>query len=250
MAKIGYGYGSEWQLLRFLGHHRTCLENAINKVIGNEQDHHFQWIDFEFDKSSSSFTGDSELKGLTFLKKLIDQDSYEVIHDEFKKYGINKYDTWQSWDAVFKCGNTIYLVEAKAHKDEIKGNIDNGGKSKNEIFAFFEKYLTEPFKPTKKEWLGHYYQLANRLATTAFLKKHLNRIGLDVKLLYIYFIYGYEKKKVIKRGNNPKYKVIEAKKSSKDAFLDAISIEKKTLGIDNIMLNDYLVELFMNSHGE
>ena len=33
MAQIGYGYGSEFQLLRFLGHHRNLLEEAIRKAI-------------------------------------------------------------------------------------------------------------------------------------------------------------------------------------------------------------------------
>ena len=34
MAQIGYG--SEFQLMRFLGHHRNLLENEIKKQIGVE----------------------------------------------------------------------------------------------------------------------------------------------------------------------------------------------------------------------
>lgn len=43
MAQIGYGYGSEFQLLRFLGHHRNVLEEAIRKVIG-DSDGSFYWL--------------------------------------------------------------------------------------------------------------------------------------------------------------------------------------------------------------
>lgn len=43
MAQIGYGYGSEFQLLRFLGHHRNLLEEAIRKVIG-DSDGSFYWL--------------------------------------------------------------------------------------------------------------------------------------------------------------------------------------------------------------
>lgn len=43
MAQIGYGYGSEIQLLRFLGHHRNVLEEAIRKVIG-DSDGSFYWL--------------------------------------------------------------------------------------------------------------------------------------------------------------------------------------------------------------
>ena len=32
MAQIGYGYGSEFHLMRFLGHHRNLLENEILTV--------------------------------------------------------------------------------------------------------------------------------------------------------------------------------------------------------------------------
>ena len=36
MAEIGYGYGSEYQLMRFLGHHREELDKTIKEHIGVE----------------------------------------------------------------------------------------------------------------------------------------------------------------------------------------------------------------------
>lgn len=32
MAEMALGYGSEYQLLRFLGHHRNLLNNEISKI--------------------------------------------------------------------------------------------------------------------------------------------------------------------------------------------------------------------------
>ena len=36
MAEMALGYGSEYQLLRFLGHHRIELDKEIKKVLGVE----------------------------------------------------------------------------------------------------------------------------------------------------------------------------------------------------------------------
>ena len=38
MAQIGYGYGSEFQLLRFMGRHRKKLKEIIVKTIGEEEE--------------------------------------------------------------------------------------------------------------------------------------------------------------------------------------------------------------------
>ena len=34
MAEMGLGYGSEYQLMRFLGHHRDDLDKMIQNAIG------------------------------------------------------------------------------------------------------------------------------------------------------------------------------------------------------------------------
>ena len=45
MGTIGYGYGSEWHLLRYLGYHRHYLSQEILNMIGGEI---LQWLDFKF----------------------------------------------------------------------------------------------------------------------------------------------------------------------------------------------------------
>ena len=43
MADIGYGYGSEWHLLRFLGYHRNALDSPILRATGGQE---IEWLDF------------------------------------------------------------------------------------------------------------------------------------------------------------------------------------------------------------
>ena len=187
MAEIGYGYGSEWHLMRFMARHRKCLERAICEKLDDEESK-FVWLDFDFaNKTDSSITGDVEIKGLSFLQsdEIKDHLSNELL-DKIKKEYIIGWENTQSWDAIFLKGNTIFLVEAKAHRDELKsGNDIHGGKSHKEIKSFIGRQFSSLGINENDEWLKNYYQFANRLATTIFLKKHLNDINLDVKLLYI-----------------------------------------------------------------
>lgn len=68
MAKLGYGYGSEFQLLRFMGRHRQLLEAEIRTQI--HDDGEFCWLDFGFNTSEEDFIGDEERSGLDFLNEL------------------------------------------------------------------------------------------------------------------------------------------------------------------------------------
>ena len=40
---MALGYGSEYQLLRYLGHHRNYLNDEIRKVIGEGP---IMWLDY------------------------------------------------------------------------------------------------------------------------------------------------------------------------------------------------------------
>lgn len=225
MAQIGYGYGSEFHLLRFMGRHRKKLEEIISKEI-NESGI-FDWKDFEYSSPNVNITGDSELKGLSFLK---DNPNYNEVYAEYSKYGINNKDNWQNWDAVFTLNGVIYLVEAKAHAGEITGNNVNGGQSYNAILKFMEEML--PQLPVSAKWMGCYYQLANRLATTALLQKH----EVKAKTMCIYFVNGYNKRIEEKR----KLVEVENKNTSEEDFKKAIKEEFNYLGIDYKDISDLL----------
>ena len=120
MAQIGYGYGSEFQLMRFLGHHRHLLESEICKQTGIGEGQ-FNWLDFDFADRRKVISGDKELSGLLFLSKIpfLDKETIDVILKDYTSYKISNINTWQSWDAIFTLDKTIYLGEAKAHVGEM-----------------------------------------------------------------------------------------------------------------------------------
>lgn len=226
MAQIGYCYGSEYHLMRFLGHHRDLLDERIKK--GLNESGIIRWLDFEFDDPLSSLSGDKELKGLSFLEKLnLPKDEVQSVISDYHDYKINTIDNWQCWDAVFTLNDTLYLVEAKAHTSELSsGDDEHGGKSKEEILRFFREqleYNPEYQLSISNIWLKKYYQFANRLATAAFL----NKKGIKTKVLYIYFINGFDKR-VVESQNI--YRVYEDNASQKD-YEKAIIREKQSLSI-------------------
>ncbi len=177
MSQIGYGYGSEWHLLRYLGYHRHDLGEAIRSATDGDV---VDWLDFPF--NPSNYFCDDEWKGLDFLGK---------DHHLIAEWG----EWWPqsgnppNWDAIgrirFGDREEWLLVEAKANLNEIKsrcGAKDNGG------LPLIRKALDETKNavgaPPAADWLKPYYQLANRLATLHFL----NSRGEPARLLYVYFL--------------------------------------------------------------
>ena len=224
MAQIGYGYGSEFQLMRFLGHHRHLLESEICKQTGIGEGQ-FNWLDFDFADRRKVISGDKELSGLLFLSKIpfLDKETIDVILKDYKRYKIRNINTWQSWDAVFTLDKTIYLVEAKARVGEMAYDPKER-KSDNEILSFMEDNLSA--LPVSSEWLKRYYQLANRLATTAFLQKK----GISAKTICIFFTNGYSEPILGKRK-----KIVNMANTNDDAsiadYKNEIKLEMETLGI-------------------
>ncbi|MEX1015083.1 MAG: hypothetical protein WDZ80_08075 [Candidatus Paceibacterota bacterium] len=185
MSKIGYGYGSEWHLLRFLGYHRDYLNQEIEDVIGMGT---IKWLDFPFSGLNERFKRDEEYKGLNFL----DDNQYEHILSKWKEYWPTTGNQ-QNWDAIGKAGSddTWILVEAKANLEECESSTqakpatENGGRDKIiEAFKDPIKLLTGSTDTDPEIWLNKYYQYANRLAVLHFL----NENKIKANLLFIYFI--------------------------------------------------------------
>ena len=227
MAQIGYGYGSEFQLLRFLGHHRNELEETLRRAIGIS-DGCFYWFDFGFTDREKILSGDSELSGLSFLEEKVPNIS-KVCEEVKNKYSW-AFDKWQYWDAVFMLNNVLYFVEAKAHKDELKsGNKKHGGTHSKEILAF----MKEQFPCANVEWLKDYYQFANRLSTVSLL----NHNGITCKLVYIYFVDGYYDRE---RGIN--------KDTTEEAFRKEIIQELNTLGLNEQQKKEFVLDVFIDAN--
>lgn len=232
MAEMGYGYGSEFQLMRFLGRHRISLEKTIREKIRVSSKEPFHWLDFEFSYNEKPLLRDSEIKGLSFLqnlKEVISTQDYKKLKDKYNKYNINGGKPWQHWDALFTIGNTIYFVEAKAHVEEMYSLNKNGGKTPENILNFMreqfslynKKYGTDI--DVTDEWMKKYYQLANRLAITAFLVNN----NISAKTICIYFTNGYSKKIYT---NGVLTESVD-KNTSEEEFGLAIEDEMVTLGI-------------------
>ena len=228
-AQIGHGYGSEFQLLRFLGHHRHELESIISNTIG--EDGVYNWLDFGYVDQREVKSGDREIVALNFLRELIPEQKYNEVIAKYHSYNIGNSDSWQNWDAVFVLNGCIYFVEAKAHVEEMSGNkTGNGGGSKDAIMKYFTEQL--PQCNITEEWLKEYYQLANRLATTALLNNH----GVKARTLYIYFENGY---------NDPD----EPKNAVKSDYLEAIEKEYQALGITESEVSQLLAPpVFINAN--
>lgn len=62
MSRLGYGYGSEWHLLRYLGYRREALNKRVVERVGGD---HVSWLDFPFNCGRPLL--DDEWKGLSFL---------------------------------------------------------------------------------------------------------------------------------------------------------------------------------------
>ena len=251
MAQIAHGYGSEFQLLRFLGHHRNLLEEEICKQI-NVNKKHFYWLDFDFAKRENVVSGDQERVGLRFLYELpmlsSEKTFVEEIINNFKQYKIGRsINSWQNWDAIFTLDKTIYLVEAKAYVKEMKSQPEEQ-KTIGEIKRFMSDSLSEI--NITDDWFGCYYQFANRLATTSFLQKRLKSKGFSAKLLCMYFINGNSKpildekqEKIIRMDET------DHPNASKEDYKNAIKNEIEELGLDKHedLLSNLMCEVFINA---
>ena len=181
MAEMAIGYGSEYQLLRYLGHHRRFLFQKIKDVIHTQEE--IEWIDYLVDEKRLSMDG--ELKDVECFKLL---PCYKSICEAWKMFWPQRGNS-HNWDGIFKVGNTWYFVEAKAHLDEAFQNCEaKNTDSRKKIINAFE--MTCGNKDLAKKWIeSNSYQLANRMAFLHFCKES----GIDAKLCYISFLNGFKK---------------------------------------------------------
>lgn len=194
MGKIGYGYGSEWHLLRYLGYHRKVLSETVIDLIYPGEDKKVEWLDFKFSGNNEPFKQDQELEGLEFLSGKQD------VMDKWKTFWPQS-GTSQNWDAVGWIApgenEELLLVEAKAYLGETRSSCGASEESKEIILAALEKTRKElGGNQPIENWLNQYYQYANRLAVLYFFMKE-SKPSINCHMLFINF-YGD------KRPNNIK----------------------------------------------
>jgi len=184
MGKIGYGYGSEWHLLRHLGYHRKYLSQKVLSVTGGSS---VDWLDFQFSKENRPLMDDREFLGLEFIQDIRVQEKWKEFWPQT--------GTSHNWDAIgqicFDNQQEWLLVEAKGHIGELTSKCGARSKiSKQKISSAFRKTSHAFGNQTRPvdEWFEPYYQYANRLAVLYFLMQECSPAAY-ARLLFIYF-YG------------------------------------------------------------
>ena len=129
MAEMGLGYGSEFQLMRFLGHHRNYLNTLIRETV--KIDGEMQWLDYPADNKRLS--GDGEWENILCFEKL---KNYTDITNKWKDYWPPK-GKGMNWDGIFRIGDIWFFVEAKAHEGECRQKCQASETSKDIIARAF-----------------------------------------------------------------------------------------------------------------
>ena len=199
MAEMRIGYGSEYQLLRYLGHHRNYLYKEICRVIGRGE---IEWLDYPVDLLRDS--RDGELKHVNCFERL---PNYVEINKQWKDFWPQSGNA-HNWDGVFIKDGIWYFVEAKANLEEANQKCKaESKKSIDKIIKAFEETCGN--RQLAQDWQSsNCYQLANRLAFIHFCKM----MGIEAKLLYISFINGYD--------SNPKKNVDSKEEWEKQWFFE------------------------------
>ncbi len=228
MAEMALGYGSEYQLLRFLGHHRDEFYDAIRRSINEDIDEDIHWIDYPY--NSLRHSGDGEFIGVNCFEGRL--DSYPFIESQWEKFWPPRGNS-MNWDGVFIVHGIWFFVEAKANEKEAYQKCEAKPDSSCKI-------IDAAFENTKK-WLGikndidwrktDCYQLANRLAFMYFCNVICK---IPAKLLYVGFINGYPCKNVT---NEKQWKSIWER-------------EFKTLGIGSENVKSLLYHVYPNCLGD
>lgn len=230
MGEMAIGYGSEYQLLRFLGHHRNYLDNEILKSL-NKKDVRLEWLDYPTD--IKRITLDSEIKGIECFVK---EANYEHLKSEWENFWPQKGNN-QNWDGIFKINDEWYFVEAKAHAEEVKSSCGaSSEKSISTIKNTFAQVITKfNAQSTSDFWVSKdnkAYQLANRLAFLVFCKQN----GIKAHLVYINFINGYDKP-----GTRGKMNITD-----KETWEKIWQEEYKMLGLSEESLKEVLFHVYID----
>ncbi|MCE9592356.1 MAG: hypothetical protein K8S99_17765 [Planctomycetes bacterium] len=224
-SRMALGYGSAWHLLRYLGYHRARLSERVASALGATN---ISWLDFIPRESGRTYRTrtrilEVERSRLNFL------DASDPLQKEYDTFFPPRSKQQQEWDAVGQAtieGQKEWvLVEAKAHCGEIvrKGTGAEGDSLKM-IDASLTRTKIAMGIDKKCDWIGGYYQYANRIMTLHFL----NSKGCKAHLVFLYFT-----------GDDFTGKQCP---STSDAWKSTIDEVKTDLGLDRLQPGAYLMD--------
>ena len=178
MADMGYGYGSEFHLLRFLGRHRKYFDKCVKQKTGARS---VDWLDFAFKPDPGPPSWDSEWRRLDFLPE---NSTARMRWEEFWPRKGQQHN-WDAIGRIFVNESWEWLmVEAKSHLGELNSSC---GASEHGGLPMIRKALNQTKNDlgvsTPCDWLNGYYQHANRIAALNFIMKN----GERARLLFVYF---------------------------------------------------------------
>ena len=122
----------------------------------------------------------SEYRDDDFLSKLgLTKQINKKLNEFWPKRG-------PQWDALGKCKDKYFLVEAKANFKEFKTTPSKAREqSKKQIMKSFKEVKNYLHITNTVDWTGYYYQYTNRIAHLYYLRV-LNKI--DAYLINVYFL--------------------------------------------------------------
>jgi len=124
MGEIGFGYGSEWHLLRYLGYHRQELSERVAKLVGCRS---VSWLDCTFSGVNKPRHQDREWQGIEFLND-------PVVKAQWKRFWPSPNQHWDAiGEALFDDHDDWLMVEAKAHGGELGETIGCGASASASI---------------------------------------------------------------------------------------------------------------------
>ena len=183
MSNFGFGYGSQWHLLRYLGYHRQRLNDTIREQVGGRA---IEWLDFPFSEWIDPLWQDRELVGLEFIANHVHA---ALAWTKFWP----QQGTFHNWDAIAKITYDSHeewlLVEAKATVGEMRSSCRaTNPVSLDTIQAAFDaarpSFGADAISSTA--WLTPFYQYCNRLTMLHFLQQACQPI-VRARMLFIYF---------------------------------------------------------------
>jgi hypothetical protein len=180
MGRVGKDYGSEYHFLHAHHEHREDLDRAILSVVDRPKAA-LEWV------YPNEARDGKEPQGLSFLTDRPD------VRAEWANFWPTR-GRQLSWDGVARLverdrQSEWLLFEAKANQSEFCTPASTASK------AGGKTQIEKALNVTKRrlgvyrffDWMGSYYQYANRLAVLYFLTEKVNPV-VPAHLVFVYFV--------------------------------------------------------------
>ncbi|MEE8328967.1 MAG: hypothetical protein V3R54_03445 [Thermodesulfovibrionia bacterium] len=211
--QLSDGHGSLKNIQVLLNDHPTLLTSLIKKKL-DIKSNEIEWVSPLKDDEYSEYR---------------DNDFLERLGISELKVPLNHFwpNNGPQWDALGKGDNgEVFLVEAKAHVEEIISNCGaKSPKSRKRIQRRFKETRELLKCKTSIDWTTGFYQYSNRIAHLYYLR-HLNKI--NAYLVFVYFV------------NDTTHIP-----TSFEQWQGALQIEKKMLGLNRHRFQKYIADVFV-----